>query len=380
MSPTSTVHTILGANGVIGRELSRLLPAQGIRVRQVGRTPRAVNDGDDVVAADLLDEPTCHRRRRRGKCGGVPAGRPEVRHEGLAGAVADRHAQRHRRLHAPRDGPRLLRQRLRLRPRGRPDDGRDPVQPVQRKGEVRARIATTFMDEVRRGALRGMIVRAADFYGPGATLSLAQATVVDRLRAGKSPQWIGDRDACTRSPTRRTPAARWRSSAPPVGVRPGVARADQQGRHDGHHVHAHRLRGGRPAPRAAGGARWMLRLMGVFVPVLRENMEMLYQFERAIPVRQQQGGACLRADSHAVPRGHHGDAAGVAAAADLRAARPASTWRPTRYFTQAGMTPVWMSNTHGPSSTSNPTRMGTSSTLSRKPARTIADSGITPLP
>jgi hypothetical protein len=25
--------------------------------------------------------------------------------------------------------------------------------------------------------------------------------------------------------------------------------------------------------------RWMLSLMGVFVPVLRENMEMLYQFE-----------------------------------------------------------------------------------------------------
>ena len=25
--------------------------------------------------------------------------------------------------------------------------------------------------------------------------------------------------------------------------------------------------------------RWMLSLMGLFVPVLRENMEMLYQFE-----------------------------------------------------------------------------------------------------
>ena len=26
--------------------------------------------------------------------------------------------------------------------------------------------------------------------------------------------------------------------------------------------------------------RWLLALMGLFVPVLRENMEMLYQFER----------------------------------------------------------------------------------------------------
>ncbi len=35
---------------------------------------------------------------------------------------------------------------------------------------------------------------------------------------------------------------------------------------------------GRPY-RLQAARRWMLTLMGLFVPVLRENMEMLYQFE-----------------------------------------------------------------------------------------------------
>ena len=36
------LHTILGANGVIGRELSRVLASSGQRVRQVSRHPLAV--------------------------------------------------------------------------------------------------------------------------------------------------------------------------------------------------------------------------------------------------------------------------------------------------------------------------------------------------
>ena len=37
------MQTILGANGVIGNELSRLLPQYTEKVRQVSRNPRAVN-------------------------------------------------------------------------------------------------------------------------------------------------------------------------------------------------------------------------------------------------------------------------------------------------------------------------------------------------
>ena len=49
------MQTILGANGVIGRELSRHLPRYSNRIRQVSRSPKQVNATDELFSADLLD-------------------------------------------------------------------------------------------------------------------------------------------------------------------------------------------------------------------------------------------------------------------------------------------------------------------------------------
>ena len=65
-----------------------------------------------------------------------------------------------------------------------------PFNPNSRKGEVRAKIATMLLDEIKAKNLNAMIVRGADFYGPGATLSLIHSTVTERLKAGKGAQWI----------------------------------------------------------------------------------------------------------------------------------------------------------------------------------------------
>jgi hypothetical protein len=55
-----------------------------------------------------------------------------------------------------------------------------PYNPCSCKSDVRASIATVFMDEVKRRELQGMMVRSADFYGPGAVLSATHATVTER--------------------------------------------------------------------------------------------------------------------------------------------------------------------------------------------------------
>ena len=49
------MHTILGANGVIARELSRALATNKSEIRQVSRNPRKVNPTDETCVADLLD-------------------------------------------------------------------------------------------------------------------------------------------------------------------------------------------------------------------------------------------------------------------------------------------------------------------------------------
>jgi nucleoside-diphosphate-sugar epimerase len=155
-----------------------------------------------------------------------------------------------------------------------------PYNPRSRKGEVRARIATTLMDEVKRGELRAMIVRAADFYGPNASLSVTHATVTERLKAKKTPQWLGNPKA-VHTFTYTPDAARslavlgntasaygqvWHAltSKEPITGEQYVGIACELSR--------------RPYALQAV-PRWMQFLMGIFVPVVRENLEMLYQFE-----------------------------------------------------------------------------------------------------
>ena len=186
-----SIQTILGANGVIARELSRHLPAYTDRIRQVSRTPRQVHPTDDLVSADLLD---------------AKATADAVAGSSVAYLVA---GLKYDHRVWQEEWPRVMRNAIDACKRhstalvffdnvyayghvdGVMTEG-TPYNPCSRKGEVRARIATMFMDEVKRGELRGMIVRAADFYGPGAVLSLTHATVTQRLKAKKTPQWVGN--------------------------------------------------------------------------------------------------------------------------------------------------------------------------------------------
>src|SRR5262249_30859308 len=55
MTETASMQTVLGANGVIAREVSRLLPEYSDRIRQVSRSPKRVNATDELFSADLLD-------------------------------------------------------------------------------------------------------------------------------------------------------------------------------------------------------------------------------------------------------------------------------------------------------------------------------------
>jgi nucleoside-diphosphate-sugar epimerase len=275
----SLMQTVLGANGVIGRELSRRLPQYSNRIRQVSRSPKQVNATDELFPADLLDA--------RATADAVAGS--EVTYL-VAGLKYDHKVWQEQ-------WPKVMRNAIDACKRhgstlvffdnvyayGRVNGvmtEETPYNPCSRKGEVRARIATMLMDDVKRGDLRAMIVRAADFYGPGAVLSLTHATVTERLKANKTPQWVGSAKVVhtfTYTPDAGRSLALLGNTASAYG-QVWHAVTSKEPMTGEQYVRIACDLSERPYALQVAPP-WMLFLMGIFVPVVRENMEMLYQFE-----------------------------------------------------------------------------------------------------
>jgi nucleoside-diphosphate-sugar epimerase len=273
------MQTVLGANGVIGRELSRHLPKYSDRIRQVSRSPKRVNVADELFSADLLDA--------RATAAAVAGSAVTYL---VAGLKYDHKVWEEQ-------WPKVMRNAIDACQRhdsalvffdnvyayGRVEGvmtEETPYNPCSRKGEVRARIATTLMDEVKRGELRAMIVRAADFYGPDASLSVTHATVTERLKAKKTPQWLGNARAVhtfTYTPDAGLSLAVLGNTASAYGqVWHAVTSKEPITGEQYVRIACDLAR--RPYALQVV-PRWMLFVIGFVVPVVHENMEMLYQFE-----------------------------------------------------------------------------------------------------
>jgi len=273
------MHTILGANGVIAQELSRALAEFKQDIRQVSRSPRKVNPSDELFVADLLD----------GQATANAVAGSEVAYlvAGLKYSAAVWQEQWPRLMRNVIDACKQHGTRLvffdNVYAYGLVDGVMTedtPFNPASKKGEVRAKIATMLLDEMHSSNLQAMIVRAADFYGPGAIQSFPHATVFNRLKAGKTPQWIGNPNTVhtfTFTPDAGRAVAELGRTADAYGqtwhlptTREPLTGKDFVGL-------ACEL-AGQPINLQVV-PRWMLKLMGIFVPVLRENEEMMYQFE-----------------------------------------------------------------------------------------------------
>ena len=161
-------------------------------------------------------------------------------------------------------------------------DEQTPVRPTSRKGTVRAAIADALLDAARRGDVQALIARCADFYGPGKQAnSVLTQMVFERLANGKAAQWLmslDHRHSFTYTPDAsratamlgNTPDAYggvWHlptAPSPPTGrewIEKIAAALDVP-----------------PKSRVAGD--FMLRVMGLFSPTLREVRAMAYQYDR----------------------------------------------------------------------------------------------------
>ena len=273
------MHTILGANGIIAQELTRALAEHVSSIRQVSRNPQRVNQTDETFPANLLDSQATAMAIAGSEVAYLVAG---LKYDATVWQEQWPRVMRNVIDACKQHGTRLV-FFDNVYAYGRVEGvmtEESPFNPTSKKGEVRAKIATMLLDEMRGGNLQAMIVRAADFYGPGAVQSFPHAVVFERLKAGKTPQWIGNPNAVhtfTFTPDAgRAVALLGRSSEAygqtwhlPTSKEP-LSGAD--------FVRLACELAERPN-KLQVAPRWMLKLMGLFMPVLRENDEMMYQFE-----------------------------------------------------------------------------------------------------
>ncbi len=65
-----------------------------------------------------------------------------------------------------------------------------PFNPCSRKGEIRAQIATTLLNEIQAGSLTALIARAPDFYGPATPTGVANVLVFDAWAKNQKASWL----------------------------------------------------------------------------------------------------------------------------------------------------------------------------------------------
>ncbi len=277
-----SMQTILGAGGAIGTELAKALVHYTKDIRLVSRTPKAVNPGDQLVGADLTRSKELFHAVEGSETVYLVVGLPydlKVWQESWPPLMRNVIAA------CEENGARLVFfDNVYMYDGGHlnPMTEETPWNPPSRKGKIRAEIARMVLDASERGKIQALIARSADFYGPGIKeRSVLTETVFNRLAAGKKAQWLGsvnvphsytytlDAGKATallgntpdafgevwHLPTAHNPmnANEWiKAIAEELGAKPGVQAAP----------------------------KWMVSIMGLFNPFMKEFVEMMYQYDR----------------------------------------------------------------------------------------------------
>ena len=276
------MQTILGAGGPIGKELAKALKKYTDEIRLVSRNPVAINDTDELFSADITNSEAVAEAVAGSDVVYLTVGFPyklkvwQEQWPAVVESVIDACKKHNAKLvffdNIYMYDPDYL-------------DGMNeetPINPPSNKGIVRARIAQMVLDAVNRGDIQALIARSADFYGPSIeNTSMLTKTVFKNLLSGKKAIWMSNanvKHSFTYTPDAGRATALlgntedafnqiWHlptASIPPTGKEWVEMIAGEMG------VEA----------RLQVVSKLMIRMIGLFVPVMREMVEMLYQYDR----------------------------------------------------------------------------------------------------
>ena len=276
------MQTILGAGGAIGSELAKALHKNFTKdIRLVSRNPKKVNDSDQLFLADLSDASQIDAAVAGSEVVYITVGfeyKLSVWREKWPPFVQNVIAAcaKHQTKLVFFDNVYMY------------DPGEIPnmtegskMNPSSEKGKVRRQLVDMILEAQKAGKITALIARSADFYGPGIGTSMLQETIQKNLEKGKTAQWLGGLDfkhSFTYTPDAargtallgNTPDAynqTWHLPTDPqtlTGREWTTLFAKQLGAKN----------------KVSAIPKFMLKVLGWFIPVMGEFYEMNYQYEQ----------------------------------------------------------------------------------------------------
>jgi nucleoside-diphosphate-sugar epimerase len=271
-------HVVLGAAGGTGSAVVRELAARGLRVRAVTRRGAAdAPEGVEQLAADVGSAEGARRACTGADvvyhCAQPPYTKWPELFPPLTQAVIDGAAATGAKLvfadnlyvYGPPEGPMTE---------------ETPQRAQGKKGRTRIAMADAVMGAHSDGRLRCTIGRSSDYYGPRGTASTIGENLMRPVVRGKRARWLGALD----QPHTLNYLEDMARALVTLGQRDA---ADGQAWHlpaaeplTGRQFLELAFKTAGQAPRIAVASRAMIRITGLFNPLVRELNETLYQFER----------------------------------------------------------------------------------------------------
>lgn len=274
-------QTILGANGTIGSVLAKELSTYTTDIRLVSRNPRKVNEGDELMSADLSDPIQVEKAIAGSSVVYLLVGFDYTvkiwrqKWPVLMRACIDACKKHNAKL--------VFFDNVYLYDRSEIPHMTESskINPSSEKGKVRRDIAEMMMKEVQAGNLQGIIARSADFYGPGNDKSFLMEVIYKNFLKGKKAQWFIDADkkhSFTYTPDAAKATALLGNSEDtwnqvwhlPTDKNTLTGKEWAE-------LFAKRMNG---KPGVSVLPMWMLKMLGLFIPFMREMPEMMYQYSQ----------------------------------------------------------------------------------------------------
>jgi nucleoside-diphosphate-sugar epimerase len=278
------MQTILGAGGAIGTELAKALTAYTTDIRLVSRRPRRINPTDTLHPADLTDPEQIDRAIAGSSVCYLTIGfeyripiwqaqwMPLIR---AVVASCMRHSCKlvfFDNVYAiGGDHVRHITEA-------------SPLQPSSIKGRIRAEVDRYIIEHIERGELNAIIARAPDFFGPIKEKSLTMNLIYDNLVKGKTAQWFcrADMPHSTGFTPDLAQGTAMLGNADHAYNRIWNLPVDSHAPTAREWVHMFAMALGKPekAHTLQVLPSWAVRGLGLFIPVMKEFHEMLYQYDR----------------------------------------------------------------------------------------------------